>query len=171
MGSQYWQAPSCWGRACGRGVVSELISPRGMGLYLVAGRGLHISDCSWLRAYVVCCWYIRIHSPLDTSCFRSCCIVIPTRCGYLTAACCRKGIDWFRQCVHDELAPVTAFGLIITLVCFFAFQGEVILNNPLHMSHCPTAAIQTFLIFFSRLWMGQSWRVPPGGGFRSLIVQ
>jgi len=44
-----------------------------------------------------------------------------------------------------RLGPVTPVGLILTLVLLFAFQGEVILQNPLHIALIAVPLIlQTF---------------------------
>ncbi len=77
-------------------------------------------------------------------------IVIPLSAGWATrkALIARKGIEWFDQVFMRRIAPVTPTGLIITLVLLFAFQGEVILNNPLHIVLIAVPLIiQTVLIF------------------------
>ena len=52
--------------------------------------------------------------------------------------------------IRDELAPnAIIVGLLLTLILIFSFQGEVILNNPLHIVLIAVPlVIQTFLIFF-----------------------
>ncbi|HSP48538.1 MAG TPA: arsenical-resistance protein, partial [Clostridiaceae bacterium] len=43
----------------------------------------------------------------------------------------------------------TTVGLLLTLILLFSFQGEVIVNNPLHILLIAVPlVIQTFLIFF-----------------------
>ncbi len=77
-------------------------------------------------------------------------IVIPLAAGWATrvALIRRKGIDWFDQVFMRRIAPVTPTGLIITLVLLFAFQGEVILDNPLHIALIAVPLVlQTVLIF------------------------
>jgi arsenite transporter len=77
-------------------------------------------------------------------------IVIPLAAGWLTrvALIRRRGIEWFDQVFMRRIAPVTPAGLIVTLVLLFAFQGEVILNNPLHIGLIAVPlVIQTVLIF------------------------
>ena len=45
-------------------------------------------------------------------------------------------------------SPITTVGLLLTLVLIFAFQGQVILDNPLHIVLIAVPLIlQTFLIF------------------------
>jgi arsenite transporter len=77
-------------------------------------------------------------------------IVIPLAAGWLTRVTLirRRGIEWFDQVFMRRIAPVTPAGLIVTLVLLFAFQGEVILNNPLHIGLIAVPlVIQTVLIF------------------------
>jgi len=69
-----------------------------------------------------------------------------------------------------RLGPVTPVGLILTLVLLlFAFQGEVILQNPLHIALIAVPLIlQTFLIFAIAYGWAKAWKVPhsvaaPGG--------
>ena len=60
-----------------------------------------------------------------------------------------------------RIGPITPMGLIITLVLLFAFQGDVILNNPLHIVLIAIPLIiQTFLIFFIAYGWAKAWRVP-----------
>ena len=90
-------------------------------------------------------------------------IVIPLTAGYLTrvALIKRKGIEWFDNVFMKRLAPVTPIGLVLTLVLLFAFQGEVILHNPLHIVLIAIPLIiQTFLIFFIAYGWAKAWRVP-----------
>jgi arsenite transporter len=77
-------------------------------------------------------------------------IVIPLAAGWLTRVTLirQRGIEWFDQVFMRRIAPVTPSGLIVTLVLLFAFQGEVILNNPLHIGLIAVPlVIQTVLIF------------------------
>lgn len=90
-------------------------------------------------------------------------IVIPLAAGYLTriAVIRRRSIEWFDNVFMKRLAPATSIGLILTLVLLFAFQGEVILANPLHILLIAVPlTIQTFLIFFIAYGWAKVWRVP-----------
>lgn len=90
-------------------------------------------------------------------------IVIPLAAGYLTriAVIRRRGIAWFEGVFMKRLAPATPIGLILTLVLLFAFQGEVILANPLHILLIAVPlTLQTFLIFFIAYGWAKAWRVP-----------
>ncbi|AKO52576.1 arsenic transporter [Marinobacter psychrophilus] len=90
-------------------------------------------------------------------------IVIPLGAGYLTrqAVIKRRGIDWFSNVFMKRLAPITPIGLIITLVLLFAFQGDVIIANPLHILLIAIPLIlQTVLIFFIAYGWAKAWQVP-----------
>ena len=78
-------------------------------------------------------------------------IVIPLAAGWATRVWLtrRFGVEWFDRVFMRRLAPVTSIGLIITLVLLFAFQGEVMLENPLHIALIAVPlVIQTVLIFW-----------------------
>jgi arsenite transporter len=90
-------------------------------------------------------------------------IVIPLVAGYLTRITLirRKGAVWFDTVFLKRLAPVTILGLLATLVLLFSFQGEVILNNPLHIALIAVPlVIQTFFIFAVAYGWAYAWRVP-----------
>ena len=89
-------------------------------------------------------------------------IVIPLTAGYLTrrALISRHGQQWHDDVFMKRLSPVTPAALIVTLVLLFAFQGEVILNNPLHIVLIAVPLIvQTFLIFFLAYGWARLWKV------------
>ncbi|MCQ5183158.1 hypothetical protein NE573_24405, partial [Parabacteroides distasonis] len=46
----------------------------------------------------------------------------------------RKGIDYFNTVFVRKFANYTVGGLLLTLIILFSFQGETILNNPLHIA-------------------------------------
>ena len=90
-------------------------------------------------------------------------IVIPLAAGYTTRVMLikRRGVEWFDNVFMKRLGSVTPIGLILTLVLLFAFQGEVILNNPLHILLIAIPLIiQTFLIFFIAYGWAKAWKVP-----------
>jgi len=92
-------------------------------------------------------------------------IVIPLTAGYLcrVAVIGRRGTAWFETTFMRRLAPITPIGLIATLVLLFAFQGEVILANPLHIVLIAVPLIvQTGLIFAIAYLWAQRWGVPHG---------
>jgi len=90
-------------------------------------------------------------------------IVIPLVAGYLTrlALIKRKGALWFDTVFLKQFGPVTIVGLLLTLVLLFSFQGEVILNNPLHIGLIAIPLIiQTFFIFAVAYGWAYWWRIP-----------
>lgn len=78
-------------------------------------------------------------------------VVIPLVGGVLTRSIVvkNKGLDYFENTFLKKFDNVTIIGLLLTLLLIFAFQGEVIINNPLHIVLIAIPlTIQTFLIFF-----------------------
>lgn len=78
-------------------------------------------------------------------------VVVPLAGGILTrtAVIRRKGEEYFQNDFLPRFNNFTVIGLLLTLVLIFSFQGEVILNNPLHIVLIAVPlVIQTFLIFF-----------------------
>ncbi|MBW4653588.1 MAG: ACR3 family arsenite efflux transporter [Kaiparowitsia implicata GSE-PSE-MK54-09C] len=59
-----------------------------------------------------------------------------------------KGEVWFRQRFLQVLSPVATVALLLTLVLLFAFKGDVIVQNPLHILLIAVPLfLQTNLIF------------------------
>lgn len=90
-------------------------------------------------------------------------IVIPLIAGYLArrAVIARKGQDWFDNVFMSRINPITPAGLIMTLVLLFAFQGEVILQYPLHIALIAVPLIvQTLLVFALAYGWARAWNVP-----------
>jgi arsenite transporter len=87
-------------------------------------------------------------------------IVIPLAAGYFSRIYLirRKGIAWFDNVFMKRLGPLTIIGLLLTLILLFSFQGDKILNNPLHIGLIAVPLIiQTVFIFaiaygWARLW-------------------
>lgn len=78
-------------------------------------------------------------------------VVIPLVGGVLTRSVVvkNKALDYFENTFLKKFDNVTIIGLLLTLILIFAFQGEVIVNNPLHIVLIAIPlTIQTFLIFF-----------------------
>lgn len=78
-------------------------------------------------------------------------VVIPLAGGAITrhSVIKRKGMNYFTNDFIPKFSNVTIMGLLLTLVIIFAFQGKVILENPLHIILIAIPlTIQTFLIFF-----------------------
>lgn len=60
-----------------------------------------------------------------------------------------KGRAWFEQVFLHYLSPVAVSALLVTLVLLFAFKGELIIQNPLHIFLIAVPLfIQTNFIFF-----------------------
>ena len=78
-------------------------------------------------------------------------VVIPLAGGILTRinVIKKKGLEYFENEFLLKFDNATTAGLLLTLILIFAFQSEVILNNPLHIVLIAVPlTIQTFLIFF-----------------------
>ena len=77
-------------------------------------------------------------------------VVIPLAGGMITRSVVirKKGQDYFENVFVHKFDHVPSIGLLLTLVMIFAFQGNVILENPLHIVLIAVPLIlQTFLIF------------------------
>lgn len=78
-------------------------------------------------------------------------VVVPLTAGVLTRMYIskKKGRDYFENQFLPKFDQATIAGLLLMLVLLFSFQGDVILNNPLHILLIAVPlTIQTFLIFF-----------------------
>jgi len=78
-------------------------------------------------------------------------VVIPLAGGMATRAYVikTKGLDYFANTFLPKFGNVTICGLLLTLVLIFSFQGDVIVQNPLHIFLIAVPLIiQTYLIFF-----------------------
>ncbi len=78
-------------------------------------------------------------------------VVIPLTAGVYTRRTVirNKGIDYFQHAFLPKFNNITVGGLLLTLVIIFSFQGQVILENPLHILLIAIPlSIQTFFIFF-----------------------
>jgi ACR3 family arsenite transporter len=78
-------------------------------------------------------------------------VVVPLAGGILTRRLVigSKGEDYFLNSFIPKFNNITILGLLLTLVLIFSFQGEVIINNPLHIVLIAVPLIiQTVLIFF-----------------------
>lgn len=77
-------------------------------------------------------------------------VVIPLILGILTRVIVikSKGKDYFENTFVQKFDGITTIGLLITLILIFSFQGNVILENPLHIVLIAVPLVlQTFLIF------------------------
>jgi ACR3 family arsenite transporter len=77
-------------------------------------------------------------------------VVVPLAGGAITRnyVIKKRGLDYFEKSFVPKFGNVTTIGLLLTLIIIFSFQGDVILNNPLHIVLIAIPLIiQTFLIF------------------------
>jgi len=90
-------------------------------------------------------------------------IVVPLSAGYFVrrALIWRRGAEWFQERFLPRIGKLTTYGLLLTLILLFSFQGGVILENPLHIALIAVPLIlQTFLIFFVAYLWARAWQVP-----------
>ncbi|MFH1306660.1 MAG: ACR3 family arsenite efflux transporter [Candidatus Micrarchaeota archaeon] len=61
----------------------------------------------------------------------------------------KKGIEWLENKFIKKIEWITPLGLLITLVLIFIFQGDKIINYPIHILLIAIPlTLQTFLIFY-----------------------
>jgi ACR3 family arsenite transporter len=90
-------------------------------------------------------------------------VVIPLAAGMLTRINLikRRGEEYFTGKFIPRFGNVTVAGLLLTLVIIFSFQGDVIINNPLHIILIAVPlSIQTYLIFFIAYFASKLLKLP-----------
>ncbi|MFQ3225856.1 MAG: ACR3 family arsenite transporter [Lentimonas sp.] len=90
-------------------------------------------------------------------------VVVPLTAGALTRGHMlkRKGKEYFENTFLPKFGNITIIGLLLTLVIIFSFQGNVILNNPLHIGLIAVPlVIQTVLIFFIAYLAAKALKLP-----------
>ncbi|MFO0362723.1 MAG: ACR3 family arsenite efflux transporter [Flavobacteriales bacterium] len=90
-------------------------------------------------------------------------VVIPLVAGYITNRYLIKklGDDWFRSQFLPKLKPVSMIALLTTLILLFAFQGQQILAQPMHILLVAIPlTIQTYFIFFLTWFAGKYLKLP-----------
>ena len=90
-------------------------------------------------------------------------VVIPLAGGVITRNYITKkrGLDYFEKSFIPKFGNITTIGLLLTLIIIFSFQGDVILNNPLHIVLIAIPLIiQTFLIFFIAYLASKALKLP-----------
>lgn len=78
-------------------------------------------------------------------------VVVPLAAGIITRTQLikQKGDDYFQHTFLPKWNNITITGLLLTLILIFSFQGNIILENPLHIVLIAVPlSIQTFFIFF-----------------------
>ncbi|SFB37417.1 ACR3 family arsenite efflux transporter [Clostridium frigidicarnis] len=90
-------------------------------------------------------------------------VVIPLVLGFITRTVVVKnnGLDYFNNTFLKKFDNVTVIGLLLTLIIIFSFQGDKILQNPLHILLIAVPLIiQTFLIFGIAYGWAKLWKLP-----------
>jgi len=90
-------------------------------------------------------------------------VVVPLLAGMLTRIYVvkRRGIDYFNHVFIQKFNHITVGGLLLTLILLFSFQGDTILQNPLHILLIAIPLIiQTVLIFFVAYGWAKAWKLP-----------
>ena len=90
-------------------------------------------------------------------------VVIPLAGGILTRTSIikKRGLEYFEKGFLPKFNNITIVGLLLTLVIIFSFQGNVILENPLHIVLIAVPlVIQTFLIFFIAYGASRALKLP-----------
>lgn len=72
----------------------------------------------------------------------------------------RKGTEWFEEVYVARTGKITPVGLLVTLIIIFAFQGQTIIDNTLHIVLIAVPLIlQTFVIFWLAYLWTRAWKV------------
>ena len=90
-------------------------------------------------------------------------VVIPLFAGYITHKMLikRKGENWFKNQFLPKFKPVSIIALLLTLILLFAFQGNIIVENPLIILLVAIPlVIQTYFIFFVAWIGGKKLKLP-----------
>ncbi len=90
-------------------------------------------------------------------------VIIPLVAGVITRSTMvkNKGVEYFEEKFIPKFNNVTIIGLLLTLTLIFSFQGNVILENPLHILLIAIPLIiQTFLIFFIAYLSSKMLKLP-----------
>lgn len=90
-------------------------------------------------------------------------VVIPLSAGVWTRRHMikNKGKEYFENSFLPRFDNTTITGLLLTLVIIFSFQGQVILENPLHIGLIAVPLIiQTVLIFFLAYGAAKALKLP-----------
>lgn len=90
-------------------------------------------------------------------------VVFPLVAGVVTRIMVvkRKGIDYFNGVFVKKFNNYTIGGLLLTLIILFSFQGETLLNNPLHILLIAVPLVlQTIFIFLVAYGWAKWWQLP-----------
>lgn len=90
-------------------------------------------------------------------------VVVPLLAGFVTHKILikKKGEDWFKTQFLPRFKPTSIIALLLTLVLLFAFQGNIIVKNPLIIVLVAIPLIiQTYFIFFVAWFGGRKLKLP-----------
>lgn len=90
-------------------------------------------------------------------------VVIPLIAGVWTRSYVVKNhsLEYFENQFIPKFSNITIGGLLLTLIIIFSFQGNIILENPLHIVLIAVPlTIQTFLIFFIAYIFSKAIKLP-----------
>ncbi len=90
-------------------------------------------------------------------------VVVPLLAGYITHKMLvkQKGEEWFTHNFLPKFKSVSIIALLLTLVLLFAFQGNIIVKNPLIIVLVAIPlVIQTYFIFFIAWFGGRKLKLP-----------
>lgn len=90
-------------------------------------------------------------------------VVIPLISAFIVrnSVIAHRGKEYFDNVFLTKFTGITITGLLLTLIIIFSFQGDVILQNPLHILLIAVPLIiQTFLIFFIAYGWAKRWKLP-----------
>ncbi len=90
-------------------------------------------------------------------------VAIPLLAGYFTHKLLvkAKGEEWFKTQFLPKFKPVSIIALLLTLIMLFAFQGNIIVENPLIIILVAIPlVIQTYFIFFVAWFSGRKLKLP-----------
>ena len=90
-------------------------------------------------------------------------VVIPLVAGVYTRSYVVKkySLVYFENQFIPKFSNITIWGLLLTLIIIFSFQGNIILENPLHILLIAVPlTIQTFLIFFIAYIFSKAIKLP-----------
>jgi len=90
-------------------------------------------------------------------------VVVPLVGGYISRRLiiAHRGMDYFENVFLKKFDNTTVGGLLLTLIILFSFQGEIILNNPMHILLIAVPlVVQTFLIFAIAYGWAKLWKIP-----------
>lgn len=90
-------------------------------------------------------------------------VVVPLISAFIVrnSVIAHRGKVYFENVFLKKFTGITITGLLLTLIIIFSFQGEVILQNPLHILLIAVPlVVQTFFIFFIAYGWAKRWKIP-----------